>query len=53
MVDQHPFLLEALTRVDNNTFLFKQHLKTTCDLLSPPICVGLPLSEQIIGQQMV
>ncbi len=32
MVYQHPFLLEALAQVDNNTFPF-QHLKTTCDFL--------------------
>jgi hypothetical protein len=31
MVDQHPFLFEALARVNNNTFPF-QHLKATCDL---------------------
>ncbi len=35
MVDQHPFLLEALTWVNNNTFLFQQHFKATCDLLPP------------------
>ncbi len=37
IVDQHPFLLEALARVNNNTFPFQQHLKTSCDLLPPPI----------------
>jgi len=37
MVDHCPFLLESLAWVDNNTFLFQQHLKTTCDLLLPPI----------------
>ncbi len=26
MVDQHPFLLEALTWVNNNTFIFQQHI---------------------------
>jgi hypothetical protein len=31
MVNQYPFLLEALARVDNNTFLFQQHLKVVCD----------------------
>ncbi len=36
MVDQHPFLLETLTQVDNNTFLFQQHFKATCDFLPPP-----------------
>ncbi len=35
MVDQCPFLLEALAQVNNNTFLLQQHLKTTCDLLLP------------------
>jgi hypothetical protein len=53
MVDQHPFLLEAFTWVDNKTFLFQQHLKATCSLLSPPphVC-HLPF-EQLIKQQMV
>jgi hypothetical protein len=31
--NQCPFLLEALTRVDNNAFFFQQHLKVACDLL--------------------
>ncbi len=44
MVDQHPFLFEALTWV-NNTFPFQQHLKATCDLLPPPICVCIPPFE--------
>jgi hypothetical protein len=35
MVNQRPFFLEALVRIDNNTFLFQQHLKATCDLLPP------------------
>jgi hypothetical protein len=35
MVNQCPFLLETLMQVDNNTFLFQQHLKATCDLLPP------------------
>ncbi len=35
MVDQCPFLLETLTRVDHNTFFFQQHFKVTCDFLSP------------------
>ncbi len=53
MVDQHLFLLETLTQVNNNTFLFQQHLKMICDLLPlpPPACL-LPF-EQFIGQQMV
>ncbi len=36
MVDQRPFLLEALSWVDNNTFPFQQHLKVACDLLPSP-----------------
>ncbi len=35
MVDQRPFLLEALAWVDNNIFLYQQRLKATCDLLLP------------------
>jgi hypothetical protein len=35
MVYQHPFLLEALARVDNNTFPFQRHFKVACDLLPP------------------
>jgi hypothetical protein len=34
MVDQCHFLF-ALVRVNNNTFPFQQHLKATCNLLSP------------------
>jgi hypothetical protein len=30
MVDKCPFLLEALTWVNNNTFIFQQHLKVSC-----------------------
>jgi hypothetical protein len=52
MVDQHPFFLEALTQVDNNTFLFQQHLKATFDLLRPLARVCLPPFE-LVGQQMV
>jgi hypothetical protein len=33
MVDQKPFFLETLMQVDNNNFLFHQHLKAACDLL--------------------
>jgi len=33
MVDQCPFLFEALIQVNNNTFPFQQHLKAACDLL--------------------
>jgi hypothetical protein len=53
MVDQHPFLLEALARGNNNIFLFQQHLKVTCDLLPPPTYVNLAPFEQLIEQQMV
>jgi hypothetical protein len=38
MIDQCPFLLEALTQVDNNTFPFQQHFKAKCDLLPPLAC---------------
>jgi len=38
IVDQRPFLLETLTQVNNNTFPFQQHFKTTCDLLPPLVC---------------
>jgi hypothetical protein len=53
IVDQRSFLLESLPWIDNNTFLFQQHLKATCDLLPPPIRACLPSFEQFIGQQMV
>jgi hypothetical protein len=53
MVDQRPFLLKFLTRVDNNTFIFQQCLKATWGLLPPPIYVCLPPFEQFIEQQMV
>jgi hypothetical protein len=53
MVNQRPFLLEALAQVDNNTFPFEQHLKATCDLLPPLACVSFPPFKQFIEQQMV
>ncbi len=53
MIDQCPFLLEALALVDNNTFFFQQHFKATCDLLPPPIRACFPSFEQFIEQQMV
>jgi hypothetical protein len=53
MVDQHPFILETLTRVDNNTFPFHQHFKVACDFLPPLTCVCLLPFEQLIEQQMV
>ncbi len=52
MVDQRPFPLEALTRV-NNTFPFQQHIKATCDLLPPLARAWFFPFEQFIGQQMV
>ncbi len=42
MVDQHPFLLEALAQVDNNTFPIQQDFKATCDFLSPHVRTCLP-----------
>jgi hypothetical protein len=45
MVDQCPFLLKALTPIDNNTFPFQQHLRATCDLLPPLACARLPPFE--------
>jgi hypothetical protein len=53
MVDPHPFLLEALARVNNNTFPFQENLKGTCDLLPPLARACLPPFEQFIEQQMV
>jgi hypothetical protein len=53
MIDQHPFFLETLAQVDNNTFLFQQHFKTTCDLLLPPTQACFPPFKQFIKQQMV
>jgi hypothetical protein len=52
MVDQHPFL-EDLICVDNNTFLFQQHFKAACDLLSPLTHACFLSFEQLIMQQMV
>jgi hypothetical protein len=53
MVDQHPFLLEVLTQVNNNKFPFQQHFKGTCDLLPPLAHACFLPFEQFIGQQMV
>jgi hypothetical protein len=53
MVNQHSFLFEALTQVDNNTSPFHQHFKATCDLLQPSVCACSPPFEQVIGQQIV
>jgi hypothetical protein len=53
MVDQHPFLLETLAQINNNTFLFQQHLKAICDLLPSPTHGFLLPFEQLIKQQMV
>jgi hypothetical protein len=52
MVYQHPFLLKAFTRVNNNTFPL-QHLKATCDFLLPLAHACFPSFEQLIEQQMV
>jgi hypothetical protein len=53
MVDQHPFLIEALTRIENNTFPFQQHLKAACELLLPLARAHVFfLFEQFIKQQM-
>jgi hypothetical protein len=48
MVDQCPFLFEALAQVNNNTFPFQQHFKVTCDLLLPPTRACLLSFEQFI-----
>jgi hypothetical protein len=48
MVDQCPFLLEALTQINNNTFPFQQHFKAPCDLLPPPACACFASFEQLI-----
>jgi hypothetical protein len=53
MVNRHPFLLETLMQVKNNTFLFQQHLQATCDLLSSSAWVCLPPFKPFIKQQMV
>jgi len=53
IVDQHPFLFEALAWVDNNTFPFQQHFKVACGLLLAAICTCFLSFEQLIGQQMV
>jgi hypothetical protein len=53
MIDQHLFLFEALTQINNNTFPFQQHLKAACDILPPPTLACLPPFEQLIRQQMV
>jgi hypothetical protein len=47
IIDQRPFLLEALTWNDNNTS--RQHVI----FLPPPACACLLPFEQLIGQQMV
>jgi hypothetical protein len=53
MVNQCPFLLEALMRINNNIFHFQQHLNATCDFLPPLAQACLPPFEQLIEQQMV
>jgi hypothetical protein len=60
MVNQHPFLLESLVQVDNNTFPFQQHLpfpttplKAICDFIPPLTRTCFSFFEKFIGQQMV
>jgi hypothetical protein len=53
MANQHSFLFEVLTQVDNNTFIFQQHFKTTFNILSPLTCVCFLPFEQLIRQQMI
>jgi hypothetical protein len=53
MVDQHPFLLEALMRIENKTFPCQQHFKVACDFLLPLTSACFYLFEQFIEQQMV
>ncbi len=50
MVDQHPFLFEALARIDNNTFPFQQYLKVACDILPPLARACFFPFEQLIRQ---
>jgi hypothetical protein len=49
MVDQCPFLLEALAWINKNTFPFQQHFKAACYLLPPLARVCLLPFEQFIG----
>jgi hypothetical protein len=51
MFDQRFFLLEALVRVNNNTFSFQQHLKAACDLL-PPLARACLSPFELIEQQI-
>jgi hypothetical protein len=53
MVDQCPFFLEVLAQINNNTFLFQQHFKATCDFLPPPTQTRFLPFEQHIEQHMV
>jgi hypothetical protein len=53
MVHQRPFFLEVLAQINNNTFLFQQHFKATCDFLPPPTRTCFLSFEQFIGQHMV
>jgi hypothetical protein len=48
MVDQCPFLFEALTQINNNTFPFQQHFKAPCDLLPPQARACFASFEQLI-----
>jgi hypothetical protein len=49
IIDQHPFLREVLTWVDNNTF-FQQHFTTTCNFLPPLVCMCFFFSVWTIHQ---
>jgi hypothetical protein len=53
MVDQHPFLLKALTGIKNKTLLCQQHLKVAFDFLLPLARTCFSFFEQFIEQQMV
>jgi hypothetical protein len=48
MVDQRPFLFEALMQVDNNTFPFYLHFQVACDFLPPLVFMCFLSFERII-----
>jgi hypothetical protein len=50
MVNQCPFILEALAQINNNTFPSHQHAKVTCDPLLPLVHTCFPSFEQLIRQ---
>ncbi len=54
MFNQHPFFIETLTQIENNTFRFQQqHFKATCDFLLPLAQVCYLPFEQLIKKQTV